>query len=579
MKQPKHIWLLYGGCLAVMLAAIVSISVRVLELEEAQYHAAVRSLVEENARLSLWRMDSVVTPILGRENARPFDAYTALVQSDPKSGEGTDYVLTYFQFEEQGQNLRPFNTYTKSLDMRDVIRCLDRFAALERQNGRTTLENILMARSRDRNSRPQTEQPLAEVHQQLTITTTTTITPPPAQQRSKSYAEYRQRAEVSNRAVVQSKLATNVDQFPTQLMKISEGMLVPYVQTDRLLLIRRVVVNGRKYVQGCDVDVLKLQRMLRKEVEDLLPNAKLMLVRDVTTADQSRLMATLPFQLIAGPAPVPRMRLITPLRLSLVATWTGALGVAIAAGVLMHGLVVLAERRGAFVSAVTHELRTPLTTFRIYTEMLSEDMVHDPDKQRKYLQVLSTEADRLTHLVENVLAYAKLQRDDKAISPQPTTLGTLVERVNERLSRRAEQANMMLVNELSEEDAKAMVLADPVGVEQVLYNLVDNACKYAAGADDKRIHLFARNKTLAATSALCIRDHGPGIHSAMAKRVFRPFAKSAHVAADTAPGVGLGLALSRRYAQAMNATIDFDTPEDGEGGVCFELRLKRVSEV
>ena len=73
-------------------------------------------------------------------------------------------------------------------------------------------------------------------------------------------------------------------------------------------------------------------------------------------------------------------------------------------------MVALSERRGAFVSAVTHELRTPLTTFRMYAEMLAEGMVPSPEARQKYLETLRREADRLAHLVENVLQYARLER-------------------------------------------------------------------------------------------------------------------------------------------------------------------------
>ena len=59
---------------------------------------------------------------------------------------------------------------------------------------------------------------------------------------------------------------------------------------------------------------------------------------------------------------------------------------------------------------MTHELRTPLTTFRLYTEMLDEGMVASQDTQRSYLRTIRVEADRLGHLVENVLSFARLER-------------------------------------------------------------------------------------------------------------------------------------------------------------------------
>ena len=77
---------------------------------------------------------------------------------------------------------------------------------------------------------------------------------------------------------------------------------------------------------------------------------------------------------------------------------------------LLAGVVALSERRAAFVSSVTHELRTPLTTFRMYADMLARGMVPDAERRQQYLETLRTEAERLTHLVENVLSYARLER-------------------------------------------------------------------------------------------------------------------------------------------------------------------------
>ncbi|MCX5677204.1 MAG: ATP-binding protein, partial [Planctomycetota bacterium] len=116
------------------------------------------------------------------------------------------------------------------------------------------------------------------------------------------------------------------------------------------------------------------------------------------------------------------------------------------------------------------------------------------------------------------------------------------------------------------------VRADPSAVEQILFNLVDNACKYAAGAADKRIHLVARAAGDRAALEVC--DHGPGLSARDARRLFRPFSKSARDAAHSAPGVGLGLALSRRLAREMGGDLVLiPRPADG---ACFAVSLPRV---
>ena len=156
---------------------------------------------------------------------------------------------------------------------------------------------------------------------------------------------------------------------------------------------------------------------------------------------------------------------------------------------LLVGVMSLSERRATFVSAVTHELRTPLTTLRMYAEMLAERMVPDEAKRRHYLRTIQVEADRLGHLVENVLAYAQLERGNPTGRLESTTPAVLVERVRERLAGRTSQAGMELVIEPHDGNTQVSVRADPGAVEQVLFNLVDNACKYASSAEDHGVHI------------------------------------------------------------------------------------------
>ena len=104
---------------------------------------------------------------------------------------------------------------------------------------------------------------------------------------------------------------------------------------------------------------------------------------------------------------------------------------------VLHGWITLSERRGAFVSAVTHELRTPLTTFRLYTDMLAGGMITDEDKRRDYIRRLNQESERLSHLVENVLLYARLSGTRRWKDLSTITLGELVDRSRDRLTTRA----------------------------------------------------------------------------------------------------------------------------------------------
>jgi signal transduction histidine kinase len=258
------------------------------------------------------------------------------------------------------------------------------------------------------------------------------------------------------------------------------------------------------------------------------------------------------------------------IRVSLVIAWICMALAAVAVGILLQGAVTLSERRGAFVAAVTHELRTPLTTFRMYAEMLAAGMIPAGQRQQQYLETLRVEADRLSHLVENVLAYARLERGKPGKRREEVSLAGLLDRVESRLADRARQAEMELVVEADEAARKCVVHTDPGAVEQILFNLVDNACKYAVGAADRRIHLQLSQTPEGAK--LRVRDHGEGIAPQEARKLFRPFSKSVHEAASSAPGVGLGLALCLRLARALGGRLEL---ESCEAGASFLLTLPR----
>ena len=356
-----------------------------------------------------------------------------------------------------------------------------------------------------------------------------------------------------------------------------EGVSRPIWIGSKLILARRVVSDGDVRIQGCWLDWSKIRSRLKQEVVDLFPEIDLVPVVNGETVPPGRLLATLPVQL-SMPSSVTTdlshhtaegTSSLSAIRISLMIAWCCLLLGCLAVAMMLRSVLALSERRASFVSAVTHELRSPLTTFRMYAEMLAEGMVRDEAQRVRYLATLRAEADRLAHLVDNVLQYARLERGRRTRPRVEMDLKTLMQQTTERLPQRARQAGMELHETIAPQDAKQVVLTDPRAVEQILFNLVDNSCKYAAGADDRRIHLHwsLGNRVL----QVRVTDHGPGIQPAQRKKLFRPFSKSDQEAAQSAPGIGLGLALCRRLASEIGGRLHYD-PGDGDGAA-FLLEL------
>ena len=213
---------------------------------------------------------------------------------------------------------------------------------------------------------------------------------------------------------------------------------------------------------------------------------------------------------------------------------------------------------------MTHELRTPLTTFRLYSDMLEQDAVK-PEKRGTYLRVLSREADRLSHLVENVLAFSRIERGNARSNLRESGVAEVLEACRERCEARLATAGLTLAIQAP---PGLRLRADLAAVEHILFNLVDNAAKYAARGEPPLVEITAR--AAGCGVEIAVADHGPGIARDERRRVFKPFHKSAREAAESQPGVGLGLALSRRLARAQGGDL---TIAEAGLGTCFVLRL------
>lgn len=347
--------------------------------------------------------------------------------------------------------------------------------------------------------------------------------------------------------------------------------LEPVWLDGRLLLVRRVVRDGDEALQGLALEPGATREWLLGEVRDLLPAGDLEPVAPAEAADPGRRLALLPWRLEPGPPPPATAAGLSSVRLGLALAVAAILAVGAAAALALVAGLRLARRRTDFASAVIHELRTPLTTFQLYTDLLADRMV-PAEEQPRYLDTLRHEAARLGHLVENVLAFARLERR-RAPAAQRLVLGPALRKLAERLQDRAGAEGFTLHVEVAPEAETVEVEVDPTAVERIVHNLFDNSCRYGRGGADPRLDLTA---SLAGRHAVVRwRDRGPGIPRRARRRLFKPFQRGdggggGSGGADGA-GIGLGLALSRQLARRFGGDLRCVEPDGA--GAAFELTL------
>jgi two-component system phosphate regulon sensor histidine kinase PhoR len=228
----------------------------------------------------------------------------------------------------------------------------------------------------------------------------------------------------------------------------------------------------------------------------------------------------------------------------------------------------LAALKSDFVANVSHELKTPLALVRMFGEFLLADRVPSDEKRRQYLQIIVSESERLTALIENVLDFAKVERGKAAYEFAPGRLDEVVARAVEVYRYRAERDGIAVNLAPSEELPLAMI--DARAVELAIINLLDNAFKYAK--DGGRVDVACERQ--GEFVLVRVSDRGPGIEADEQERIFERFVRGRRAGEHRVRGSGIGLALVKHIAESHGGTIAVTSPitEDQRGSM-FVMKI------
>lgn len=229
--------------------------------------------------------------------------------------------------------------------------------------------------------------------------------------------------------------------------------------------------------------------------------------------------------------------------------------------------VAYAQRRSDFVAAVTHELKTPLTAIRMYGEMLRDGMVEGEPRKKRYYETIVAEGERLSRLVDNVLELARLERKEKVAAAPAGDPGPILREAAALLQPHAEKEGFRL--ELELEPDLPTVKVDRDALLQVVFNLVDNAIKYAQAAADKNVRIAARKA--GGGVEIVISDRGPGVAPRQIGKIFEPFWRGESELTRSTKGTGIGLALVKGLVERMGGQVAARTPPAGGLEVAITL--------
>jgi signal transduction histidine kinase len=208
-----------------------------------------------------------------------------------------------------------------------------------------------------------------------------------------------------------------------------------------------------------------------------------------------------------------------------------------------------ADQQQNFMMAVTHELKTPIAISHLNIEtLLKRDL--DSSQQLKLLEATLKETKRLDSLSTNILLTAQLDMGQYEANKQLVNVSELL---RQNIKSFQERYPSRICNTMIEDAME--IQGEPLLIQLLINNLIDNANKYAPVTEPIYIHLQSNQNTI----QLIVKDQGPGIEANDKNKVFEKFYRVGAETTRTTKGSGLGLYLCKRIAEFHNATIQLTT--------------------
>jgi signal transduction histidine kinase len=227
------------------------------------------------------------------------------------------------------------------------------------------------------------------------------------------------------------------------------------------------------------------------------------------------------------------------------------------------------EAKQQFLAAMSHELRTPLNAIGGYAELLEMGIHGDvADQQREPIARIRRSQRHLQTLVEQILSFAKTEAGKRELVSTVVPVDAVLAQSAEMIAPQVSAAGQTLAVEGCDDDL--YIRGDRDAVEQILINLLGNAVKYTPSGGRIGLTCVADARDV----GIRVSDTGPGIPPDKRDAIFQPFTQLDQELSSRKAGVGLGLAISRDLARAMQGDVTVDASVSS--GATFVLRLPRA---
>ena len=225
----------------------------------------------------------------------------------------------------------------------------------------------------------------------------------------------------------------------------------------------------------------------------------------------------------------------------------------------------LSEVKNDFINNMTHELKTPISTIGLSSEMLlRNDFTQDPDRLKRYAEIIHKENKRLENQVERVLNVAKLDKEKLVLKKTQVNLHEIIEEAKDIFEFNQVEENTI---ELEFSADEYIVNADQVHITNVIYNLIDNAIKYSDKDLSIKIKTYNHKKML----FIEVEDHGLGIKKDDQRMIFDKFYRVPTGNIHNVKGFGLGLYYVKLIIEEHDGSIHVNSTYGK--GTTFTLNL------